>query len=133
MPPVRQLLARYAELIPTLGAQALGRPMRGTHLSGKEKVMYLILLIILIILLIGLLVANTYYWRRIALLALGRADFPAKVNLVLAILKVGGILLLVPRYGFLASAALLSGFYILGSIISVWKIHNLVANENIHV
>jgi O-antigen/teichoic acid export membrane protein len=81
----------------------------------------------LIVLLIGLLVANTFYWRRIALLALGQADFPAKVNFVLAILKVGGILLLVPRYGFLASAALLSGFYIAGSIISIWKIRSLMA------
>jgi len=81
----------------------------------------------LIVLLIGLLVANTFYWRRIALLALGRADFPAKVNFILAMMKVGGILLLVPRYGYLASAALLSGFYIAGSIISVWKIRSLIA------
>jgi O-antigen/teichoic acid export membrane protein len=87
----------------------------------------------LIILLIGLLVANTFYWRRIALLALGRADFPAKVNLILAILKVGGVLLLVPKYGYLASAALLSGFYIAGSIISVFKIRNLMVNENTNV
>jgi O-antigen/teichoic acid export membrane protein len=87
----------------------------------------------LIILLIGLLVANTFYWRRIALLALGRADFPAKVNLILAILKVGGIFLLVPKYGYLASAALLSGFYIAGSIISVFKIRNLMVNENTNV
>jgi O-antigen/teichoic acid export membrane protein len=85
----------------------------------------------LIILLIGLLVANTYYWRRIALLALGRADFPAKVNLILAILKIGGIFLLVPRYGYLASAALLSGFYVTGSLISVWKIRSLMEKEEV--
>jgi len=85
----------------------------------------------LIILLIGLLVANIFYWRRIALLALGRADFPAKVNFILAIIKVLGILLLVPKYGYLASAALLSGFYIAGSFISVWKIRSLMAQERV--
>ncbi len=83
----------------------------------------------LIILLIGLLVANTFYWRRIALLALGRADFPAKVNLLLASLKIVGIFLLVPSYGYLASAALLAGFYITGSVISVLKIRSLVTQN----
>ena len=85
----------------------------------------------LIILLIGLLIANVFYWRRIALLALGRADFPAKVNFFLALIKVAAILLLVPNYGFLASAALLSGFYVSGSIISVWKIRNLIKEERL--
>ena len=87
----------------------------------------------LIILLVGLLIANTFYWRRISLLALGRADFPAKVNLVLAIFKVGGILLFVPKYGYLASAALLSGFYIIGSISTVLKTRSLItaASEEI--
>ena len=40
------------------------------------------------ILLIGFLFANTFFWRRNALLALGRADFPAKLNLILAGFKV---------------------------------------------
>jgi len=80
----------------------------------------------LVILLLGLLVANTYYWRRVALLALGRADFPAKVNLVLAVFKVIGTLALVPIYGYLASAALLSAFYWLGSFISIWKVRALL-------
>jgi hypothetical protein len=35
--------------------------------------------------------------------------------------------LFVPRHGYLASAALLSGFYIFGSIVSVWKIRLLLA------
>jgi len=80
----------------------------------------------LIILLVGLLVANTFYWRRISLLALGRADFPAKVNLVLAIIKVAGALLFVPKYGYLASAALLAGFFIFNSIITVLKTYSLI-------
>jgi O-antigen/teichoic acid export membrane protein len=85
----------------------------------------------LVILLAGLLVANTFYWRRIALLALGRADFPAKVNFVLAVFKIIGILLLVPQFGFIASAALLAGFYWVGSLISVLKIRSLIKQREL--
>jgi O-antigen/teichoic acid export membrane protein len=85
----------------------------------------------LVILLAGLLVANTFYWRRIMLLALGRADFPAKVNFVLAIFKTIGILLLVPQFGFIASAALLTGFYWIGTLISVVKIRSLITQREL--
>jgi O-antigen/teichoic acid export membrane protein len=80
----------------------------------------------LVILMVGLLFANTFYWRRIALLALGRPDFSTKLNLVLAGLKVGGTVLLVPVYGYLASAALLSGFYAVVSLVSTWKVRGLL-------
>lgn len=80
----------------------------------------------LIILMAGFLIANAFYWRRNALLALGRPDFPTKLNVTLAILKIGGILILVPVYGYLASAVLLSGFYIVGSLISALKVRLLI-------
>lgn len=80
----------------------------------------------LLILLVGYLVANTFYWRRAALLSLGQPNFPTKVNLILAALKVVGIIIFVPKYGYLASAALLSSFYIAGSIIYVLKIRTLI-------
>ena len=76
----------------------------------------------LMIVLTGLLVANIFYWRRVMLLALGQAGFPARLNLILALIKIALTLLLVPTYGYLASAALLAGFYICGSLISGWKI-----------
>jgi O-antigen/teichoic acid export membrane protein len=80
----------------------------------------------LMILMVGFLISNAFYWRRNALLALGRPDFPTKLNVILAILKVIGILILVPTYGYLASAALLSAFYILGSLISAIKVRRLI-------
>ncbi len=83
----------------------------------------------LLILLAGYLVANTFYWRRVVLLALGRPDFPAKLNTVLALLKIIGVVLLVPQYGYLASAALLSSFYWVGSLVSVWKIRSLFTHS----
>lgn len=87
----------------------------------------------LMVLLIGFLVANTFYWRRIALLALGQPGFPARLNFVLAAIKVLGIIILVPRYGFIASAALLSAFYWAGSILSVLKIRStLIQQEQLY-
>lgn len=83
----------------------------------------------LVILLAGLVVANTFYWRRIALLALGRADYPAKLNLILAGSKVAATLLIVPKYGYLASAALLSGFYWFSSLFSVIKFRTLISEK----
>jgi O-antigen/teichoic acid export membrane protein len=73
----------------------------------------------LLILMAGLLVANTFYWNRVALLALGLPDYPAKVNLIAAGFKITGILLLVPIYGYLASAALLSGFYFISITLDI--------------
>jgi O-antigen/teichoic acid export membrane protein len=80
----------------------------------------------LLILLAGFLIANTFYWNRTALLALGRPDFPTKINLGLAFLKLFGMFLLVPRFGYLASAALLAASYILGVSISALKVRSLV-------
>lgn len=85
----------------------------------------------LVILLAGLLVANLFYWRRITLLALGRADFPAKVNALLAALKVAGTLAFVPRMGYLASAALLTVFYWTGSLVTVLKIRLLIGQKEL--
>ncbi|MFC2052908.1 polysaccharide biosynthesis C-terminal domain-containing protein [Chloroflexota bacterium] len=80
--------------------------------------------------LLGLLVSNTFYWRRAVLLSLGHPDFPARVNLVLAGIKVVLIILLVPRFGYLASAVLLSGYYIANSIIYVFKIRSLMNKKS---
>lgn len=85
----------------------------------------------LVILLAGLLIANLFYWRRITLLALGRADFPAKVNALLAALKVAGTLAFVPRMGYLASAALLTAFYWTGSLVTVLKIRLLIGQKEL--
>lgn len=74
-----------------------------------------------LILLVGLLVANTFYWNRIALLALGCPDYPAKVNLAAAGLKIAGILWLVPRLGYIGSALLLAGFYVFSVSLNVRK------------
>jgi O-antigen/teichoic acid export membrane protein len=81
----------------------------------------------LMILLMGFLVANTFFWNRIALLGLGLPGFPTRVNLILAGVKLLGILLLVPKYGYLASAALFSGYYIISTSLGAWKTYRTLA------
>jgi len=114
----------YSALI-TILLIILGRPL--IRLVYGED--YLPAYPALVILMVGYLIANTIYWRRPALLALGRPDFPTKLNLILAGLKIAGVILLVPKYGYLASAALLAGFYVLNSLISYVKINAILSER----
>ncbi len=66
----------------------------------------------LVILLVGYTFVNIFYWNRVALLSLGRPIFPTIVNFFGMLLKMAGIYLFVPKYGYLAFAGLLSGYYI---------------------
>lgn len=106
----------------TIGLLFIGRPLIRL-IYGVE---YLPAFPALMILLIGFLVSNILFWRRPALLALGKPDFPTRLNFILAILKLIGVLLLVPTYGYLASAALMAGYYILNTLISYWKVLSLM-------
>jgi O-antigen/teichoic acid export membrane protein len=111
------ILAGSYTLAVTIGLLLFGRPLLAFLYTPKYLPAYPALLILLA----GYLVANTFYWNRVALLAIGLPEFPTKVNLVLALLKIVGIILLVPVYGYLASAALLAGSYIIGVSVSVLK------------
>jgi O-antigen/teichoic acid export membrane protein len=121
------LLAGGYTLIAALFLLLFGRPLISLIYSPEFLPAYPALLLLLA----GFLFANTFYWRRPALLSLGAPDFPAKLNFILAALKIVGILLLVPIYGYLASAALLAGFYILGSLISAAKIRSLISQREL--
>ena len=94
-----------------------GRPLISTIYSPDFLPAYPALLILMG----GALVANTFYWNRIALLSLGLAGYPARVNLAAAALKIAGVLTIVPRFGYLGSASLLSGFYLFSVSLNVSK------------
>lgn len=116
------IMAGGYTLAATIGLILFGKPLIRLIYTPEFLPAYPALLILLF----GLLFANTFYWRRVALLSLGRPDFPAKVNAILAVIKIIGAVLLVPRYGYLVSAGLLAGFYCITSIISVWKVRVLL-------
>jgi O-antigen/teichoic acid export membrane protein len=73
-------------------------------------------------LLAGMGFANVLFWNRPALLSLGRADYPFKVNLGIAALKIIGVLIVVPAYGYIGNAALLTGLYLVGVTVCVYKV-----------
>ncbi len=66
----------------------------------------------LLILLVGYGFANILYWNRPLLLALGMPTYPLKMAALFGALKTGLALWLVPQYGYLAEAALMSAFFL---------------------
>jgi O-antigen/teichoic acid export membrane protein len=66
-----------------------------------------------LILLIGYGVANVLYWNRTLLLSLGLPNYPLKAIAFTGSAKLILGFFLVPRFGYLAEAALLSGFFVI--------------------
>jgi len=65
-----------------------------------------------VVLLLGVVAVNIFYWNRNVLLPLGKPGFPTGVYLVAAVLRVAGMLAVVPVMGALGMALLLSAFYL---------------------
>ncbi len=75
----------------------------------------------LIAMLVGLVFNYVLFWNRPLLLALGNPEYPIKATLVAGLAKTALAFPLVPRYGIVAEAALLS-FYYIGSVSGmVWR------------
>jgi O-antigen/teichoic acid export membrane protein len=100
-----------------LGLVIFGRWVVGLYGSNFLPISYISLLIMLV----GGVVVNVFYWNRSVLLPLNLPEFPTKVHFVGAILKVIGIVVLVPQYGALGMAALLSAFFLFTSLVLVFK------------
>lgn len=72
-------------------------------------------------LLVGLAFNYTLFWNRPLLLSLGLPAFALWAILVAGALKVGLALWLVPRYGYVMEAILLSLYYLLSVSLIVWR------------
>jgi len=77
----------------------------------------------LVLILIGYTFVNVFYWNRAALLALARPVFPTIVNFWGMVIKVSCIFIFVPRWGYLAFAALLSFYYFFTVGIATVRVH----------
>ncbi len=75
----------------------------------------------LLVLLLGYGIASILFWNRSLLLALGLPGYPMKVNFWTAAAKVGLTLLVLPRTGYIAEAALLSGYFVVSIGLMVWR------------
>ena len=74
-----------------------------------------------LILLLGFGMANILYWNRPLLLSLGMPTYPLKVMIFAGVAKILLSFLLVPRYGYIAQAALMSAYFIASVGLIVWK------------
>jgi O-antigen/teichoic acid export membrane protein len=75
----------------------------------------------MMMLLVGLAFNYTLFWNRPLLLSLGLPAFPLWSILIAGVLKVGLAFPLVPRYGYVMEAALLSLYYVLSVGLIVWR------------
>lgn len=75
----------------------------------------------LLALLVGLVFNYTLFWNRPLLLSLGQPGFPLQATLVAGLAKMALAFPLVPRYGYVAEAALLSFYYITSVAAMVWR------------
>jgi O-antigen/teichoic acid export membrane protein len=101
----------------SLGLVIFGRWVVGLYGSNFLPTSYISLLIMLV----GGAAVNIFYWNRSVLLPLNLPEFPTKVHFVGAVLKVIGIVLLVPQFGALGMSALLSAFFLFTSLVLVFK------------
>lgn len=96
----------------------LGEPLIFRYIYEPE---FLPAIIPALILLVGYGTANTLFWNRPLILALGHATFPLAVMALVGTVKIALSFYLVPRYGMNAQAALMSAYFVLSIGIIVWR------------
>jgi O-antigen/teichoic acid export membrane protein len=67
---------------------------------------------LLLILIAGYGFASVFQWNRSLFLSLGRAGYPVLISTLVGLVELTLIFTLVPRYGYLMMAAILSGYFI---------------------
>ena len=119
----RQLLRRVSLLTASLVfAVSAGLALTGWFLIpfvyGSE---YAPVYPVLLILLVGYGFAGIFQWNRPLFLALGKPGYPMLVALLVGLVELILIFTLVPRFGYLALAAILSGNFVVSIGIIVWR------------
>jgi O-antigen/teichoic acid export membrane protein len=102
-------------------ALALGLIFLGRWLLWIYGEQYVAAYPALIALLVGLVFNYTLFWNRPLLLSFGMPTFPLWATVIAGLIKVGLSFLLVPRYGYVMEAVLLSLYYILSVGVIVWR------------
>ncbi len=74
-----------------------------------------------LILLLGYGCANIFNWNRPLLLALGLPGYPLKISAWVGLVKTVMTLYFLPLWGYLAEAAILSGYLIITVLANVWR------------
>ncbi len=84
---------------------------------------------LLLIMVAGYGFASTFQWNRPLFLSLGKAGYPILINLLIGTVELALIFSLVPRYGYLMMAVILSGYFVVSqgfiTLRGLWEIRNL--------
>lgn len=111
----------------SLGLVVFGRWVIGLYGPEFLPTSYISLLIMLV----GVIAVNIFYWNRSVLLPLGRPDYPTKVQAVAAVIKVAGIILLVPTLGAIGMAIMLSAMFLFSAVVLVWKTYSEIRRAEV--
>jgi O-antigen/teichoic acid export membrane protein len=88
---------------------------------------------LLMILIAGYGFASIFQWNRPLFLSLGKAGYPVLVSTLLGVIELALIFTLVPRYGYLMMAVILSGYFIISvgfiTLRGLWEIHHRSLQE----
>lgn len=74
-----------------------------------------------LILLIGYGFGSIFTWNRPLLLALGKPGYPLVIAAIVGVIELALAFILVPRFGYLAQAALLSGYFVVAIGLITWR------------
>lgn len=121
--PLKRMIQRTTVIAITWTlACALGLAVLGKWLlSFIKDGAYIPSLPVVFILLIGYGFANIFFWNRNLLLSLGNPNFPLFVTAIIGTLKTIAMFILVPVFGYLVQAGLLSAYFVLSVGITVVK------------
>jgi O-antigen/teichoic acid export membrane protein len=88
---------------------------------------------LLLILIAGYGFASIFQWNRSLFLSLGKAGYPVLISTLVGTIELALIFTLVPRYGYLMMAFILSGYFILSigfiTLRGLWAIHRRALAE----
>jgi O-antigen/teichoic acid export membrane protein len=73
----------------------------------------------LLILLVGVSFSQVLYWNRPVLLALHETSFLLKLSVAMVVLKLALLVVLVPAFGYIGNALVLTLLYLVGITLSV--------------
>jgi O-antigen/teichoic acid export membrane protein len=100
---------------------ALGFVILGRWILAIFGEQYIVAFPAMLALLAGLTFNYTLYWNRPLLLSFGLQNFALGAILVAGILKVALAMFLVPRFGYVMEAWLLSGYYVISVGLITWR------------
>lgn len=102
-------------------AEAIGFVLLGRWVLWIYGSQYVSAYPALMALLVGLAFNYTFFWNRPLLLSLGLPEYPIKATVAAGLIKIALAFLFVPRFGYVAEAALLSFYYAVSVGAMVWR------------